>query len=160
MTTSKIALAAIKYGDLSNQPSKDYVFDMERFTSFEGNTGPYILYTLVRIKSILNKFYTGGESLSDAGLLPPKNSNEKALMMELARFSDAIDASVSELAPNKLCSYIYGLCDTFNSFYHETKILAEEDTARKHSYLRLLELTGRVLETSIDILGFDSPDAM
>ena len=159
-TTSKIALAAIKYGDLSNQPSKDYIFDMERFTSFEGNTGPYILYTIVRIKSILNKFSETGESASEAKILAPQKANEKSLMMELARFSDAIDASVAELSPNKLCAYIYGLCDTFNSFYHDTKILSEEDIARKHSYIKLLGLTGRVLETSIDILGFEAPDAM
>ncbi len=160
-TAKKIALAAIKYGDLSNQASKDYIFDVDKFTSFEGNTGPYILYTIVRIKSILQK--VSEEELSQINedcLRAAEGEFEKKLMLDLSGFGGAIYDAYTELAPHKICAYIYQLCNDFNRFYHETKILAEENTEKKNSYLALLKLTGSVLEKSIDILGFSAPDHM
>ncbi len=156
----QIALSAIKYGDLSNQASKDYIFDIERFTSFEGNTGPYILYTIVRIKSILNKYAQSGKSADDAVILPAGSESEKALMLELCKFNSAMETAYEELAPHKLCAYIYDLSNGFNRFYHETKIMAEEDEVKQASYIRILELTKAVLETCIDLLGFDAPERM
>ena len=154
------ALAAIKYGDLSNQASKDYVFDVERFTSFEGNTGPYILYTIVRIKSILSKYREAGRTVETGGILPPAGDVEKELVLSLCGFNSAIAQAYAETAPHKICSYIYELSNAFNRFYHETKILSEEDERQQESWIQILELTRRVLETSIDLLGFSAPERM
>ena len=159
-TSKVVALAAIKYGDLSNQASKDYIFDIDRFTSFEGNTGPYILYTIVRIKSILNKYHGLGKDETGAVLEPAHSKSEKDLMMELAKFNAMMENAFEETAPHKICAYIYDLANAFNSFYHGTKIMAEENEKTQKSYIRLLGLTKSVLETCIDILGFSAPDRM
>ena len=158
-TAKTVALAAVKYGDLSNQASKDYCFDIERFTSFEGNTGPYILYTIVRIKSILKK-YTAKNSLPDAQILGAHSASEKNLMLVLSRFNAMMENAYEEKAPHKICAYIYELANAFNGFYHETKILSEEDFKVQASYIDLLVLTKNILETCIDVLGFSAPDRM
>ena len=159
-TAKIVGLAAIKYGDLSNQATKDYIFDVDRFTSFEGNTGPYILYTIVRIKSILNRYVEAGGNLEAGEILPASNGSEKNLMLQLSGFGSMIESAFEEKAPHKICAYIYEVSNAFNSFYHETKIRSEENQAQKESYIRLLQLTKRVLETSIDLLGFEAPDKM
>ena len=159
-TAQIVGLSAIKYGDLSNQASKDYVFDVERFTSFEGNTGPYILYTIVRTKSILGKYKEEGNELKKGALLAPKSDSEKALMLSVSRFNGVVENAFEEKAPHKICAYIYELANEFNHFYHETKILSEQDEARKASYLALLDLVREVLETCIDLLGFSAPERM
>lgn len=158
-TAKTVALAAVKYGDLSNQASKDYCFDIERFTSFEGNTGPYILYTIVRIKSILKK-YTAKNTLPDAPILGAHSASEKNLMLVLSRFNAMMENAYEEKAPHKICAYIYELANAFNGFYHETKILSEEDPQVQASYIGLLVLTKNILETCIDVLGFSAPDRM
>ena len=159
-TAKTVALAAIKYGDLSNQASKDYIFDIDRFTSFEGNTGPYILYTIVRIKSILHKYHDLGKSAEGAVITSAHSESEKNLMLELSKFNAVIEGAFADTAPHKICSYIYDLANAFNSFYHETKIMSEEDETVQKSYIRLLELTKSILETSIDLLGFSAPERM
>ena len=159
-TAKTVALAAIKYGDLSNQASKDYIFDIDRFTSFEGNTGPYILYTIVRIKSILHKYHDLGKSAEGAVITSAHSESEKNLMLEISKFNAVIDGAFADTAPHKICSYIYDLANAFNSFYHETQIMSEEDETVQKSYIRLLELTKSVLETSIDLLGFSAPERM
>ena len=151
-----IGLSAIKYGDLSNQASKDYVFDVDRFTSFEGNTGPYILYTIVRIKSILKKF---GQEIPTA-ITVPDGAAQKALMLDMTRFSDVFAQASAEYAPHKLCAYIYDLANDFNRFYHETKILAEEDQDKKNGYIALISYCKDILETCIELLGFSAPEKM
>ncbi len=155
-----VGLAAVKYGDLSNQASKDYIFDVDRFTSSEGNTGPYILYTIVRIKSILKKYEEMGKEICDTAIAPCTGESEKALMLELTKFNAVMENAFEELAPHKVCAYIYDLANAFNKFYHETKILAEEDEAKQASWIQLLMLTRRVLETCIDVLGFEAPERM
>ncbi len=155
-----VGLAAIKYGDLSNQASKDYIFDVDKFISSEGNTGPYILYTIVRIKSILKKYEEMGGSVADVSFKTPDNASSKDLMKELTGFAPMMKTAYDEVAPHKICAYIYGLSNAFNSFYHETRILAEEDEEKKKGYIALLLLTKDILETCIDILGFDAPDRM
>ena len=157
-TAKTVALAAVKYGDLSNQASKDYCFDIERFTSFEGNTGPYILYTIVRIKSILKK-YTAKNSLPDAPILGAHSASEKNLMLVLSRFNAMMENAYEEKAPHKICAYIYELANAFNGFYHETKILSEEDFKVQASYIGLLVLTKNILETCIDCLLYTSDAA-
>ena len=155
-TTAKIALAALKYGDLSNQPTKDYVFDMDRFAAFEGNTGPYILYTIVRIKSILAK-YGAWENLP---IQAPANSYAKDLMLAITKFGPALETALKSSAPNLICAYIYELAGCVNKFYHETRILGEENGERKAGYIALIGLAKNVLEQSIDLLGFSAPEKM
>lgn len=155
-----IGLSAIKYGDLSNQASKDYIFDIDRFTSFEGDTGPYILYTIVRIKSILAKYQEQGKSLENLCLEETQGASEKDLMRQLCSFNAMMDSACEETAPHKICAYIYDLANAFNKFYHETKILAEEDQKKQAGWIALLKLTKEVLETCIDVLGFSAPDRM
>ena len=159
-TAQMVGLSAIKYGDLSNQASKDYIFDIDRFTSFEGNTGPYILYTIVRIKSILSRYTEEGKNPEEGMIQCAVNASEKNLMLELSRFNSIIEPAFEEKAPHRICSYIYDLANAFNSFYHETRILGEEDEDKKRSWIRLLTLTKEVLETCIDLLGFAAPERM
>lgn len=157
----KVGVAALKYGDLSNQASKDYVFDIERFSSFEGNTGPYILYTIVRIKSILNKYKeSNGELPEGTRLLAPEKDSETGLMLELAKFNDMMESAFEENAPHKMCQYIYELSNAFARFYHENKIIAEENKERQSSWIALITLTKDVLETCVDLLGMEAPDRM
>ena len=159
-TADLVGLSALLYGDLSNQAVKDYVFDMERFISFEGNTGPYILYTIVRIKSIIAKYAAQGGNVSALKIGTPVNASEKDLMKALSSFAQTMDSAASELAPHRICAYIYDLANALNSFYHETKILSEEDEAKKGEYIALIDFTRKVLETCIDMLGFSAPDRM
>ena len=157
----KVALAAVKYGDLSNQPSKDYVFDMERFTSFEGNTGPYILYTVVRIKSLMNKVAQEGIRVADQiTILPAASKSQTDVMLSLSKWSDTVEAAFAEQAPYKICQFIYELADAFNKFYHENKIVTNEDEKVRESYIQLSRLVGRVLEQGIDLLGLEAPEKM
>ena len=160
-TAKIVGLAALKYGDLSNQASKDYIFDIDRFASFEGNTGPYILYTIVRIKSILEKYKAeSGNADVNLPVINTDNGSQMQLMLEVAKFNDLIENAAEELAPHKICSYVYDLSNAFNRFYHETKILAEEDQTKKAGYIALINLTINVLEQCIDLLGFSAPDRM
>jgi len=155
-TTAKIAMAALKYGDLSNQPTKDYNFDMERFAAFEGNTGPYILYTIVRIKSILAK-YGAWENLP---IQVPANIYAKDLMLAITKAGPALENALKTSSPNVICAYIYELAGAVNKFYHETRILTEEDKALQAGYISLIALAKNILEACIDILGFSAPEKM
>ena len=155
-TTRRIAMAALKYGDLSNQPTKDYIFDMDRFAAFEGNTGPYILYTIVRVKSILAK-YGAWESLP---IQAPVSPSEKALMLAITKLAPALEAACRDSAPNLICSYIYELAGTVNGFYHETRILTEPDEKLQAGYIALIGLAKDILETCINLLGFQAPEKM
>lgn len=159
-TARIVGLAAIKYGDLCNQAAKDYIFDMDRFTSFEGDTGPYILYTIVRIKSILAKYEEQGGKLTDIVIQEATSVSEKSLMLELTKCNAVLEAACEETAPHKICAYIYDLANAFNHFYHETKILTEEDAQKKAGWIAALVLTKDVLETCIDLLGFSAPERM
>lgn len=158
---SKVGIAALKYGDLSNQTSKDYVFDLDRFTSFEGDTGPYILYTIVRIKSILAKYSEMGKTLpSDAKVLAPTTQNEQALLLEITKFNEMLYAAYEDMAPHRICQYIYDLANAFNSFYHDTKIIAEEDEKKQASYIVLITLVQDLLTLCIGLLGIEAPERM
>ena len=164
-----IGLAAIKYGDLMNPCESNYIFDIDKFASFEGNTGPYILYTMVRIKSILAKLKERhpdiSAALSAAGhgaqQFSPAFSvaSERELALSLTRFSHAVSEAQKKDAPSLICSYIYEISNKFNVFYHDKKILAEEnDTLR--ALVALITLTLNVLDICINILGFRAPDKM
>ena len=155
-TARKIAMAALKYGDLSNQPTKDYVFDMDRFAAFEGNTGPYILYTIVRIKSILARAESADALPVRAALSP----EEKAMQLSVSRLADNLELACRDSAPNLICAYIYELAGAVNKFYHETHILTEPDPDKRAGFLAGIALAKSVLETCIDLLGFEAPDKM
>lgn len=159
-TAKIVGLSAVKYGDLSNQASKDYIFDIDRFTSSEGDTGPYILYTIARIKSILRKYEEAKGAVSSLIIGEATNDGEKALMLELTKFNAMMENACAEHAPHKVCAFIYDLANAFNKFYHDTKIMGEEDEKKQASYIALLVLTKKVLETCIDVLGFEAPDRM
>jgi arginyl-tRNA synthetase len=153
----KVGLAALKYGDLSNQASKDYVFDLDRFASFEGNTGPYIQYTVVRINSILSK---AGSDLSGAKIISTGSESEKALLLTLARLNENLAGVYEEKAPHRLCAYMYDLANAFNRFYHDNRIISEENEATKNSWLKLIKLTADVLTCCLDLLGVEVPERM
>ena len=155
-TTKRIAMAALKYGDLSNQPTKDYIFDMDRFAAFEGNTGPYILYTIVRVKSILAKY----GSYEDLTIQAPRSQSEKDLQLAITRLAPALESAYRTSSPNLICAYIYDLSGAVNKFYHETRILGEEDGGKKAGYIALIALAKDILETCIDLLGFSAPEKM
>jgi arginyl-tRNA synthetase len=158
---AQVGLAALKYGDLSNQVSKDYVFDLDRFTSFEGDTGPYVLYTIVRIKSILAKFKDlKKDAVETPVILPTTNASEQALMLELSKFNEMIYAASAETAPHRICAYIYDLANAFNSFYHDNKIITEEDALKQSSWISLITLVQDILLTCIDLLGLEAPERM
>ncbi len=162
-----VGLAALKYGDLSNQAAKDYVFDVDRFISFEGDTGPYILYTMVRIKSILAKYKEVVNSnvvvedlAINSGEIREYGDSESNLMLHCSKFNDVVEHAANEIAPHKLCSYIFDLANAFNGFYHENKIIAEENVAKQQEWIALIVLVYKILSKSIDLLGFSAPDKM
>lgn len=158
---SQVGLAAIKYGDLSNQVSKDYIFDVDRFTSFEGDTGPYILYTIVRIKSILAKYKElNPNSDMPTTMIPAASATEQALMLEITKFIDMLQTAYKEIAPHRICAFIYDLANAFNSFYHDTKIITEEDKKKQSSWIALITLVQELLLQCIDLLGFEAPERM
>lgn len=161
LIASQVGLAAIKYGDLSNQASKDYVFDVDRFTSFEGDTGPYILYTIVRIKSILAKYKElNPDNEVPVTIVSAASSAEKALMLEITKFNEMLQTAYKELAPHRICSFIYDLANAFNSFYHDTKIIAEDDKVKQSSWIALISLVQDLLLQCIELLGFEAPERM
>ncbi|MBE6944939.1 MAG: arginine--tRNA ligase [Ruminococcaceae bacterium] len=155
-TTRMIAMAALKYGDLSNQPTKDYIFDMDRFAAFEGNTGPYILYTIVRIKSILAR-YGAWEHLP---IQIPVSRSQKDLMLTITRLAPALESAYRTSAPNLICAYIYELAGAVNAFYHDTRILSETDKNLQAGYISLIALAKGILELCTNLLGFKAPEKM
>ena len=159
-TARIVACAALKYADLSNQATKDYIFDPDKFTSFEGNTGPYILYTIVRINSILEKYEAASGTDKKCVIIPASGESEKALQLNCAQFAQAVDSAYAETAPHRICSYIYELANAFNHFYHETRIISEPDEEKKAGYIALLRLVRSILNAGIDMLGFEAPERM
>lgn len=160
--SKKVGLAALKYSDLSNQILKDYIFDVDRFTSFEGNTGPYIIYTVVRIKSILRKAFSANDEyqLKEVMLQLPNSDSERELMLKITEFNEVIFNSFYDYSPHKICQFIHELSNEFNRFYYENKIISEENKLRQSSWLKLIMLTRDILLTCLDLLGIEAPDRM
>jgi arginyl-tRNA synthetase len=156
----KVGIAAIKYGDLSNQPAKDYIFDLDKFASFEGNTGPYIMYTMVRIKSILAKYRAAFPHADTGKILPSGSKSETDLALTLCRFNEAVYETYEQKAPNRLCRYVYDLTGALNQFYVEHNIMKEPDAKRQAGYIALITLVLHVLESAIELLGFEAPERM
>lgn len=157
-TAHIIGLATLKYADLSNYRMKDYVFDLDKFSSFEGKTGPYILYSTVRIKNIIRKL---NESNFEKGaIIAPESSAERDLMLKLDSFDTTLQVAARDKAPNILCEYVYDLATLVSSFYHTHHIINETDETRKKSWYSLLEVTLNVLTTGLDLLGIIVPEKM
>ncbi|MBO0332966.1 arginine--tRNA ligase [Sneathiella sp. CAU 1612] len=154
---TKVGIAAIKYADLSNQRMSNYVFDLERFTKFEGRTGPYQMYAAVRIKSMLRKAMDQGLT---EGLLQATHDTERNLILALAALPEAVKGATEKNAPNILCDHVYTLSQEFNAFYHECQVLGETDAAIRASRLRLCAITLRQMEQVLYILGIDVPERM
>ena len=150
----KVGIGALKFADLSNHRSKDYVFDIDKFCSFEGKTGPYIQYSAVRIKSILKKIDAMGE------ILPPEGDIQRELFLYLTEFPYAVWQSAEDFAPNTLAEYIYSLAVLLNRYYHEYKVLSEPDEAKKASRVATLKMAYGLLEELLEIMGIEIPERM
>ncbi len=154
----KVGIAALKYGDLQNHRTSDYIFDLDRFVSFNGKTGPYLLYSAVRIRSILRNAADAG--LSPGAIVAPAKDEERSLMLQLLRLPDIVDRAIEFRAPNHLAEYAYDVATEFNRFYEACHILSEDDPARQASWLGLVALTLRMLETLLDLLAIEIPERM
>ena len=152
----KVAIAAIKFADLQNQRHADYIFDIDRLTSFEGKTGPYLLYQAVRIKSLLAK------AGYDAGRKDPLilQDADRPLALILTEFPDAVEGAVRNYAPHYLCDYAYRVSQAFSSFYGNCHILSEENADIRNSRLSLCAHTFRTLDLVLSLLGIAIPPRM
>ena len=154
----KVGLAALKFGDLSNHRTSNYVFDLERFSAFEGKTGPYLQYSAVRIKSILRR--AEEQRLVVGPIIAPTVGQERGLMLRLVRLPEVVQRAVDLRAPNVLAEYTYDVATDFSRFYEHCHILSEEDPATQASWLGLVSLTLAVLTQLLDLLGIEIPDRM
>jgi arginyl-tRNA synthetase len=153
----KVGVAALKFADLSNNPIANYIFDLDRFSRFEGKTGPYLLYAAVRVKSLLKKAEAQGDR---PGTILAPEEGERDLMLMLGQMPDAIDSAYAELAPNRIADFAFNLAQTFSSYYSAFHILSETDVARRHSRLALAELVLKELELCLELLGIETPERM
>jgi arginyl-tRNA synthetase len=153
----KVGVAALKFADLSNNPIADYIFDLDRFSRFEGKTGPYLLYAAVRIKSLLRKAELQGDL---PGQIIATAATERDLALKLGNLPDAVLGAYDELAPNRIADFAFTLGQTFSSFYAACHILSEVDVALRRSRLALCLLTLRQLELCLSLLGIETPDRM
>ena len=153
-----VGLATLKFADLSNYHENDYVFDFERFSLFEGYTGPYLLYNTVRAKSILAKVSDAG--VESGTIQAPQRDSERALLLRLAEFSNAMEDAWRKKSPSELCEYAYVLANEFSTFYHDCPVLKEPDVSRQRSHVRLVQLVSNVLTQSLDLLGIQVPKRM
>ncbi len=153
----KVGIAALKFGDMINHPTKDYVFDIDKLLSFEGKTGVYLLYTVTRINSILKKAGLGGGASALSG---PRSDSERDLMLALISTGDAYEHALAERSPSYVCDNAYRTATAFSRFYHENHILSEPDPGKRASWLALCGLAGRLLTAQLDVLGIDTVENM
>ncbi len=153
-----VGVAAVKFADLSNHRTSNYVFDLERFTSFEGKTGPYLQYAAVRVRSLLRKAEAAGAAAGP--LVPPTDRTERDLILALMGWPDALAAAFDKRAPNEVCEHAYGLAQAFSGFYAACHILSETDRAVQASRLQLARLALTQLVLALDLLGIDVPERM
>ena len=156
-TAKIVGLAALKYGDLSNQAAKDYVFDIDRFISFEGNTGPYILYTIVRIKSILAKYEAQNPGAKAESILPAASDAEKTLMLELSKYNDVMESAFAERPHRTRSASIFSTCPTPSTASTTIPVSWPKKTKSvRQAGSPLITLVKRVLEACIQVLGFEA----
>lgn len=157
-TARIVGLSTLKFADLSNFRMKDYVFDLDKFSAFEGKTGPYILYSYVRINNIMTKLKD--ESFAPGQIIAPESDIERQLMLKLDHMTWAFEQAAKDRAPNVICEYVYDLATLANGFYHSHHILNEENMEKRASWMGLLTLTQKALQLSLDILGIPVPEKM
>ena len=153
-----VGIASLKFADLQNQRLADYIFDIDKFSSFEGKTGPYLLYSAVRIKSIFRKANDAGFIAGDISVIT--TDAERNLILELGRFEDVLLNTARDTSPNYLCDFVYDISKTFNRFFKECHILREEDDTVRESWLALVSYTLKTMETVLTILGIEVPEKM
>jgi arginyl-tRNA synthetase len=156
-----VAVTAIKYADMSGDRIKDYVFSFDRMLAFEGNTGPYLMYALVRIRSILRKAAERAETPAHArAAFQLRAPEEKTLALQLLRYPNAVLGAAEALEPHRLCQYLYDLAQAYSAFFQNCPVLQAEDAATMASRLRLCDLTGRVLADGMETLGLATVERM
>jgi len=156
-TARALGLGAVKYADLSTERMRDYMFDWDRMLAFEGNTGPYLQYAHARIRSIFRR----------AGVPPPPPGTtpllgappERTLALQLLRFAEAVEATAETYSPSKLTTYLFDLATAFTGFYEACRVLVDDEAVRA-SRLALSDLTARVLERGLSLLGMEAPEQM
>ncbi|MBI1398847.1 arginine--tRNA ligase [Hyphomonas sp.] len=153
----KVAVAALRFSDLMNTRTTNYVFDLDRFTSFEGKTGPYLMYAAVRVKSVLRRAAEAGH---EPGRLAVTEDSERALVLQLDGFGAALLGSREKRMPHILCEHLYSLAQAFSAFYAALPIAAEADAARRASRLALADAVRHQLETGLGLLGIEVPERM
>ena len=153
----QIGVSALKYGDLSNTISKDYVFDLDKFMSFEGKTGPYVQYNGARIQSILSKGNVDVESLKSIDV---ETKEEKSVLMALFKLIDSYDICVNDFSLNALCTALFDLASSFAQFYNNINILKEVKDERRKSLLCLSYLTLKALKQGLNVLAIEMPEKM
>ena len=152
-----LGVGAVKYADLSTERMRDYVFDWDRMLAFEGNTGPYLQYAHARIRSI---FRRAGVAPPDPGIpMLLDEPQERALALQLLGFSEAVQATAEGSSPSKLCAYLFDLASSFTTFYEACRVLVEDESIRT-SRLALCDVTARVLECGLSLLGMEAPAQM
>ncbi len=153
----KVAIAAIRFADLQNHRLTNYIFDLDRFTSFEGKTGPYLLYAAVRMKSLLRKAAEEGVA---PGEIHVGSDEERRLVFALDDFDRALEQAYDKRAPNILCDHVYGVAQALSKFYAACPVLAAPDETTKASRLALVALTLKQLTLALDLLGIEAPERM
>jgi arginyl-tRNA synthetase len=154
----QVGVAALKFGDLSNHRTSNYVFDIDRFSSFEGKTGPYLQYSAVRIKSILRR--AGDSGLSGGPVIAPTVPQERSLMLRVLRLPEVLMRAADLRAPNVMAEYAFEVATDFSRFYEHCHILSEEDASRQASWLSLVDGTLRTMTLLLDLLGIEVPERM
>ena len=154
----KVGLAALKYGDLQNHRASNYIFDVERFTSFDGKTGPYLLYGAVRMKSLLREAAERG--VESGTVIAAEREQERNLMLQLTRLPEVVERAAQHRAPNHIAEYAYELVADFSRFYEACHVLRESNRERQASWLRLVETTLAELTLLLELLGIDIPERM
>ncbi|MEM7127111.1 MAG: arginine--tRNA ligase [Chloroflexota bacterium] len=153
-----VGVAALKFADLSNHRSKNYVFELDKFFSFEGRTGPYLLYTTVRAKSLLGRANAAGATLGTIG--KPASDLERNLLLSFLDLPEVLNKAFADYAPHHLCEYAYTLATQFNRFYHEHHIMTEADLEQQGAWLALTDLFVRMEEQVLTLLGIEVPEKM
>ncbi|MCH5187512.1 MAG: arginine--tRNA ligase, partial [Oscillospiraceae bacterium] len=157
-TAERVGVAAIKFGDLINHRSKDYIFDLDKFLSFEGKTGTYLLYSLTRINSILKKVGAGASAPFSAAEV--YTDSERDLMLALLLSGESFKHGFEEKAPNYICESAYTIATAFSRFYHDNHIVNEANEAKKFAWIGLCALTKRVLEKHLEVLAIEPVESM
>ena len=156
-TALKVGVAALKFADLINFRGASYIFDLDRFSSFEGKTGPYLLYQAVRVKSLLRKAAAEGVAAGEIAIEAPA---ERDLALLLDAFDRTLERAYERRAPNLIADHAYRLAHTFAKFYAACPVLAADTPAARASRLALATLTLKQLELSLDLLGIEAPERM